>query len=163
VWLHVPVLSKIVPDRPSDPIVHRCCAGTGSWERSGKAFWGPWKERPRVPALSHHHGKRPLAAPTSMHGALHGVLMSGIWAGVWPQSQFFSFFKNLVGKEIAVELKNDVALTGKLHSVDQYLNIKLEDVEVVHKERFPQLVREPRPQGDAAIKIMASGVPPGWR
>ncbi|KAK1743670.1 U6 snRNA-associated Sm-like protein LSm2 [Skeletonema marinoi] len=33
---------------------------------------------------------------------------------------FFSFFKTLVGKEIAVELKNDVVLTGTLHSVDQY-------------------------------------------
>lgn len=31
-------------------------------------------------------------------------------------------------------------LTGKLHSVDQYLNIKLEDVQVVNKERYPQLV-----------------------
>ena len=36
-------------------------------------------------------------------------------------------FKTLVGKEIAVELKNDVALTGTLHSIDQYLNIKLLD------------------------------------
>lgn len=54
---------------------------------------------------------------------------------------FYSFFKKLVGKEVAVELKNDVELTGKLHSVDQYLNIKLEDVQVVKKERYPQLVR----------------------
>ena len=30
---------------------------------------------------------------------------------------FYSMFKTLVGKEIAVELKNDVALTGTLHSV----------------------------------------------
>ena len=44
-------------------------------------------------------------------------------------------------KEVAVELKNDVELTGKLHSVDQYLNVKLEDVQVVKKERYPQLVR----------------------
>lgn len=42
---------------------------------------------------------------------------------------------------MAVELKNDVELTGKLHSVDQYLNVKLEDVQVVKKERYPQLVR----------------------
>jgi len=28
---------------------------------------------------------------------------------------------------------------GKLHSVDQYLNIKLTDVQVVDGERFPQL------------------------
>ncbi|CAM9115442.1 unnamed protein product, partial [Ectocarpus sp. 4 AP-2014] len=52
---------------------------------------------------------------------------------------FYSFFKTLVGKEIAVELKNDVALTGTLHSVDQYLNVKLTDVQVVDAERYPQL------------------------
>lgn len=44
-----------------------------------------------------------------------------------------------MGKEIAVELKNDVALTGTLHSVDQYLNVKLTDVNVVDGERYPQL------------------------
>ena len=60
----------------------------------------------------------------------------------WRLAQlFYSFFKTLVGKEIAVELKNDVALTGTLHSVDQYLNVKLTDVHVVDAERYPQLVR----------------------
>ncbi len=44
-----------------------------------------------------------------------------------------------MGKEIAVELKNDVVLTGTLHSVDQYLNIKLTTVQVVNRERYPQL------------------------
>mmetsp|Transcript_15485 Transcript_15485/g.25819 ORF Transcript_15485/g.25819 Transcript_15485/m.25819 type:complete len:100 (-) Transcript_15485:427-726(-) len=53
---------------------------------------------------------------------------------------FYSFFKTLVGKEVAVELKNNVVLTGKLHSVDQYLNIKLTDVQVVDKSRYPQLL-----------------------
>mmetsp|Transcript_15380 Transcript_15380/g.21950 ORF Transcript_15380/g.21950 Transcript_15380/m.21950 type:complete len:102 (-) Transcript_15380:98-403(-) len=53
---------------------------------------------------------------------------------------FYSFFKTLVGKEIAVELKNDVVLTGNLHSVDQYLNVKLTDVQVVDKNRYPQLL-----------------------
>ncbi|KAJ8603143.1 hypothetical protein CTAYLR_004609 [Chrysophaeum taylorii] len=52
---------------------------------------------------------------------------------------FYSFFKTLVGKEVAVELKNDVALTGKLHNVDQYLNIKLLEAKVVDPERHPQL------------------------
>ena len=32
---------------------------------------------------------------------------------------FYSFFKTMVGKEVAVELKNDLALTGKLHSVSE--------------------------------------------
>ena len=54
---------------------------------------------------------------------------------------FFSLFKTLVGKEICVELKNDVVLTGTLLSVDQYLNVKLENVNVVDGERYPQLVR----------------------
>ena len=52
---------------------------------------------------------------------------------------FLSFFKTLVGKEVAVELKNDVVLTGQLHSVDQYLNIKLLNVAVVQPEKYPQL------------------------
>ena len=53
---------------------------------------------------------------------------------------FFSFFKTLIGKQVVVELKNDVAIRGTLHSVDQYLNVKLVDVEVVDAERYPQLV-----------------------
>ena len=40
---------------------------------------------------------------------------------------------------MAVELKNDVVLTGQLHSVDQYLNVKLLNVAVVQPEKFPQL------------------------
>ncbi|ETW01313.1 U6 snRNA-associated Sm-like protein LSm2 [Aphanomyces invadans] len=53
---------------------------------------------------------------------------------------FYSFFKTLIGKEVAVELKNDVALVGTLHSVDQYLNIKLTDVSVVEENKYPQLM-----------------------
>ncbi|KAL0712897.1 hypothetical protein Bca4012_019875 [Brassica carinata] len=43
---------------------------------------------------------------------------------------FFSYFKDLVGQEVTVELKNDLAITETLHSVDQYLNIKLENTRV---------------------------------
>jgi small nuclear ribonucleoprotein (snRNP)-like protein len=53
---------------------------------------------------------------------------------------FFSFFKTLVGKEVAVELKNEIVLTGILVSVDQYLNIKLSNVSVVDSNKYPQLV-----------------------
>jgi U6 snRNA-associated Sm-like protein LSm2 len=49
-----------------------------------------------------------------------------------------------VGKEVAVELKNDVALMGVLDSVDQYLNIKLMNVSVVEGDKYPQLVRSSR-------------------
>lgn len=38
---------------------------------------------------------------------------------------FYSFFKSLVGKDVIVELKNDLSICGTLHSVDQFLNIKL--------------------------------------
>ena len=41
---------------------------------------------------------------------------------------------------MAVELKNDVVLTGILHSVDQYLNVKLLNVQVVEPQKFPQLL-----------------------
>lgn len=53
---------------------------------------------------------------------------------------FFSFFKTFVGKTVTVELKNDVVIRGKVHSVDQYLNIKLEDIEILNVESCPQLV-----------------------
>ncbi|KAL5422440.1 hypothetical protein PMIN06_002520 [Paraphaeosphaeria minitans] len=42
---------------------------------------------------------------------------------------FFSFFKTLVDSEITVELKNEVCIRGTLKSVDQYLNIKLDNAE----------------------------------
>ena len=45
-----------------------------------------------------------------------------------------------MGKEIAVELKNDVSMTGTLVSVDQYLNIKIDNAQVVNAQKHPQLV-----------------------
>ena len=52
---------------------------------------------------------------------------------------FYSYFKTLVGKEIVVELKNDLAIGGTLVSVDQYLNIKLESTSVVDQQRDPHM------------------------
>eukprot|EP00943_MAST-04B_sp_MAST-4B-sp1_P005954 g5954.t1 len=49
-------------------------------------------------------------------------------------------FDSLHCKAVCVELKNDLSLTGTLESVDQYLNVKLSNVDVVDKERFPQLL-----------------------
>lgn len=46
-----------------------------------------------------------------------------------------------MGKEIIVELKNDLAIRGTLQAVDQYLNIKLRDTSVVDEEKFPHMVR----------------------
>jgi small nuclear ribonucleoprotein (snRNP)-like protein len=52
-----------------------------------------------------------------------------------------SFFKTLVEHEITVELKNEVQIRGTLKSVDQYLNIKLDNAEAVDEMRWPHLVR----------------------
>ena len=46
---------------------------------------------------------------------------------------FFSFFKTLVDHEVTVELKNDIQIRGTLRSVDQYLNIKLENISVLEE------------------------------
>lgn len=41
---------------------------------------------------------------------------------------------------MTVELKNDLAIRGTLHSVDQYLNIKLENTKVVDEDKYPHMV-----------------------
>ncbi|KAG5928914.1 U6 snRNA-associated Sm-like protein LSm2, partial [Claviceps sorghi] len=52
---------------------------------------------------------------------------------------FFSFFKTLIDQQVTVELKNDIQLRGTLKSVDQYLNIKLDDIAVVEELKYPHL------------------------
>ena len=52
-----------------------------------------------------------------------------------------SFFKTLVDHEVTVELKNDISIKGVLKSVDQFLNIKLDDIQVVEELKYPHLVR----------------------
>ncbi|KAL6941293.1 U6 snRNA-associated Sm-like protein LSm2 [Hanseniaspora osmophila] len=42
---------------------------------------------------------------------------------------FFSLFKTLVDQEVTVELKNGVELRGTLKSVDQFLNLKLDNLQ----------------------------------
>lgn len=53
---------------------------------------------------------------------------------------FYSYFKTLVGKEVTVELKNDLCITGTLHSVDQYLNIKLNAIKVANEAKYPHML-----------------------
>ncbi|EWC46938.1 hypothetical protein ABW19_dt0205060 [Dactylella cylindrospora] len=52
---------------------------------------------------------------------------------------FFSFFKTLVDHEVTIELKNDLSIRGTLKSVDQFLNIKLDDIQVVDEVKYPHL------------------------
>ncbi|KAJ7378153.1 U6 snRNA-associated Sm-like protein LSm2 [Desmophyllum pertusum] len=53
---------------------------------------------------------------------------------------FYSFFKSLVGKEVIVELKNDLSVHGTLDSVDQFLNIKLTDISVTDPDKYPHML-----------------------
>uniref|UniRef100_A0A7E4VPY7 Sm domain-containing protein n=1 Tax=Panagrellus redivivus TaxID=6233 RepID=A0A7E4VPY7_PANRE len=46
----------------------------------------------------------------------------------------------MVGKEVIVEFKNDFMLTGTLHSVDQYLNMKVTDISVHNPEKYPYMI-----------------------
>ncbi|KAG0151308.1 hypothetical protein CROQUDRAFT_56923 [Cronartium quercuum f. sp. fusiforme G11] len=52
----------------------------------------------------------------------------------------FSVFKTLTGQEVTVELKNDLAIQGTLASVDQFLNLKLENIKVLDQERHPHMM-----------------------
>jgi small nuclear ribonucleoprotein (snRNP)-like protein len=52
---------------------------------------------------------------------------------------FFSFFKTLTQQTVTVELKNDISIRGTLKSVDQYLNIKLDDIVVLDELKYPHL------------------------
>jgi U6 snRNA-associated Sm-like protein LSm2 len=47
--------------------------------------------------------------------------------------------------QVTVELKNDLAITGILHSVDQYLNIKLTNTHVQNETKYPHMVRALHP------------------
>ncbi|KAF5399412.1 hypothetical protein P879_10135 [Paragonimus westermani] len=53
---------------------------------------------------------------------------------------FFSFFKTLVGKDVLIELKNDLCICGTLHSVDQYHNFRLSDISVTDPEKHPHML-----------------------
>lgn len=52
---------------------------------------------------------------------------------------FFSFFKTLVDQEVTVELKNDIEIKGVLRSVDQFLNLKLDNISCVNANKYPHL------------------------
>ncbi|GAA5883742.1 hypothetical protein JCM16303_002346 [Sporobolomyces ruberrimus] len=52
----------------------------------------------------------------------------------------FSLLKTLQGGEaLVVELKNDLRIRGTLVSVDQFLNIKLDNISVMEEERYPHM------------------------
>jgi U6 snRNA-associated Sm-like protein LSm2 len=54
----------------------------------------------------------------------------------------FSAFKTLTNQTVTVELKNDIAVTGTLKSVDQFLNFRIDNLKVVEgdEEKWPHFV-----------------------
>ncbi|RMZ53030.1 hypothetical protein APUTEX25_001149, partial [Auxenochlorella protothecoides] len=66
---------------------------------------------------------------------------------------FYSYFKTLVGKEqITVDLKNDLSITGTLHSVDQYLNIKLNNIKLANPAKYPHMLS--LPPGSVDVELL---------
>lgn len=45
-----------------------------------------------------------------------------------------------MGKDVVLELKNDLSICGTLHSLDQYLKIKLADISVTDPEKHPHML-----------------------
>ncbi|XP_020024099.2 U6 snRNA-associated Sm-like protein LSm2 [Castor canadensis] len=88
----------------------------------------------------------PRADSRSSSRPASGQLQSALSFSVGPAAcgastmLFYSFFKSLVGKDVVVELKNDLSICGTLHSVDQYLNIKLTDISVTDPEKYPHML-----------------------
>ncbi|KAF8200989.1 hypothetical protein BJ912DRAFT_590001 [Pholiota molesta] len=52
----------------------------------------------------------------------------------------FSVFKTLTDQTVTVELKNDLSITGVLKSVDQFLNIRLDNIKVADENRHPHMM-----------------------
>uniref|UniRef100_A0A8C9EFJ3 U6 snRNA-associated Sm-like protein LSm2 n=1 Tax=Phocoena sinus TaxID=42100 RepID=A0A8C9EFJ3_PHOSS len=108
--LHPSELSAALPAAPARP---RPAPRAGSRSRCRQPFG------PLHPALALPVRRAPSGASTML---------------------FYSFFKSLVGKDVVVELKNDLSICGTLHSVDQYLNIKLTDISVTDPEKYPHML-----------------------
>ena len=65
--------------------------------------------------------------------------------------------------QVTVELKNDLAINGTLHSVDQYMNIKLDNVKVVNEDKFPHMVRpSPAPKLHCLQRHLENLNVPAW-
>lgn len=55
---------------------------------------------------------------------------------------FFQFFQGLVSKKakVTVEMKNDLCVEGDIVAVDQFLNIRLNNVNVSDPDKYPHLL-----------------------
>ena len=97
--------------------------------------------RPPPTARAEHRRCRPRRPPPAARVAAPRARISRRRAA---RSSSTPSSRRLAGKEVVVELKNDLAVRGTLHSVDQYLNIKLLNVSVDDVENYPHAWRLPQ-------------------
>jgi U6 snRNA-associated Sm-like protein LSm2 len=69
------------------------------------------------------------------------LLIVGWMAESEKNAVFQRMFKKLIGNPVIVELKNQAIIKGILQSSDNFLNMKLIEVEVLNAESFPHLPR----------------------
>ncbi|CAJ0745236.1 24760_t:CDS:2, partial [Entrophospora sp. SA101] len=63
-----------------------------------------------------------------------------------------TYFHIELRHQVTVELKNDLAITGILSSVDQFLNIKLDNIRVIDDAKYPHMIRERTSKGRKSIR-----------
>lgn len=89
------------------------------------------------------HPSTPPSCPTHRNHAFlqvcYGAKRKLILRRTEQRIRHCSFFKTLTNQTVTIELKNDIRIRGILKSVDQYLNIKLDDIEVLDLAKYPHL------------------------
>lgn len=114
------------------------CPRLNQSERSAQNLWNYLSTRAIPVLVTVQSRTAPLPPPCFSSGNTHSTAQVNE-TGLFSQSVFRSFFKTLTNQTVTVELKNDIRIRGILKSVDQYLNIKLDDVEVLDLDKYPHL------------------------
>ncbi|WVZ95034.1 hypothetical protein U9M48_040841 [Paspalum notatum var. saurae] len=109
-----------------------------SFQPSSRTLIAARKGRARAPLPPPH---APQVPRSSSRPSPEGTITCPPGGELEPAVLSFSDLEELLGEEVTVELKNDMTIHGTVHSVDQYLNIKLEDTCVVDQDEYPCMVR----------------------
>ncbi|KAL3473357.1 cytochrome P450-domain-containing protein [Aspergillus californicus] len=70
---------------------------------------------------------------------LSGWAMKPFYPSTTLHNQNHAVLQTLTNQVVTIELKNDIRIRGTLKSVDQYLNIKLDDIDVLDLDKYPHL------------------------
>lgn len=107
-------------------------------KRSAERLWDYLSARAILIFVTVQPRTAPLPPPCFSSGNIHSTARVND-LGLYSQSVIRSFFKTITNQTVTVELKNDIRIRGILKSVDQYLNIKLDDIEVLDLDKYPHL------------------------